>query len=157
MIYTTNYRSPIGSMLLAATEDALIGAWFEGQKYYAEGVGDSCCEENAVLLAAKGWLDRYFAGKKPEISELPLAPMGSAFRKSVCAQMCAIPYGETVTYGQIAARLNCRSAQAVGGAVGHNSISVIIPCHRVLGAGDSMTGYAGGIDRKQFLLELERD
>jgi methylated-DNA-[protein]-cysteine S-methyltransferase len=108
-----------------------------------------------IFDAAKQWLDRYFAGGKPGISELPLAPIGGAFRQGVWGILCEIPYGGVMTYGEIAKRLGCMSSQAVGGAVGHNPISIIIPCHRVVGAGGSLTGYAGGIQTKITLLELE--
>jgi methylated-DNA-[protein]-cysteine S-methyltransferase len=101
------------------------------------------------------WLGAYFAGRKPGIGDLPLAPNGSAFRWSVWKELLAIPYGEVATYGDIAERIGCKSAQAVGGAVGHNPISIIIPCHRVVGRNGSLTGYAGGLDRKRKLLELE--
>ena len=114
-----------------------------------------------MLQAAKRWLDRYFAGKKPEISELPLAPMGSAFQQGVWELLCEIPYGQVTTYGEIAKKMAARmgkssmSGQAVGGAVGHNPISIIIPCPRVVGANGSLTGYAGGIKKKVKLLEHE--
>lgn len=119
--------------------------------------------ENAasVLAAAKRWLDRYFAGEEPLPAELPLAPVGSPFRQAVWKLLCGIPYGETTTYGAIAKKLapmlgrETMSAQAVGGAVAHNPISVIIPCHRVLGSDGSLTGYAGGIDKKIWLLKKE--
>ena len=114
-----------------------------------------------VLAAAKNWLDSYFAGKKPDISQLPLAPSGSAFRQDVWRVLCEIPYGEVTTYGEIAKKIAARrrqksmSSQAVGGAVGHNPISIIIPCHRVVGTSGSLTGFSGGIDKKVKLLELE--
>lgn len=117
--------------------------------------------DQPVLRIAKAWLDRYFAGEKPEISALPLCPAGSAFRQAVWQMLCEIPYGEVVTYGDIAQKMAARlgrktmSSQAVGGAVGHNPISIIIPCHRVVGANGSLTGYAGGVDQKRKLLALE--
>ena len=163
MIYTTYYESQVGRMLLAEKDGALIGAWIEGQKYFP----DSFCEEMtqkddmAVLKQAKQWLNRYFAGEKPETGELSLAPAGSDFRRSVWQILCEIPYGSTTTYGAIAEQLarekglQNMSAQAVGGAVGHNPISVIIPCHRVVGTNGSLTGYAGGVEKKQKLLKLE--
>lgn len=175
MIYTAYYQSPLGPIFLAAEEKALIGLWFEGQKYYrrslAEGrtgrsgkAAETEIAENAdypVLREAAGWLDRYFAGEKPEIAELRLAPRGSEFQQAVWDILCRIPYGQLTTYGEIAKALAERmgrktmSAQAVGGAVGRNPISVIIPCHRVVGTDGSLTGYAGGIDRKKSLLALE--
>ena len=114
-----------------------------------------------IFIKTKNWLDRYFAGERPAISDLALAPFGSAFRQKVWNILCGIPYGQIITYGDIAKQLASdlhkkgMSSQAVGGAVGHNPISIIIPCHRVVGANGSLTGYAGGIDTKVKLLELE--
>lgn len=158
MIYTDAYASPIGTIWLASDGAFLVGAWFEGQKYFPEAFPEFVHQETEVISRAKQWLDRYFASLAPDPRELPLAPAGSTFRQQVWSLLMDIPYGTTVTYGQIAARLtreNHMSAQAVGGAVGHNPISIIIPCHRVLGADGSLTGYAGGVERKQFLLGLE--
>lgn len=160
MIYTAVYESPLGGMVLAQREDGLAGTWFAGQKYFPD-LKDAAEGETPVLCRTKLWLDRYFAGQRPDIGELPLAPEGSEFRLQVWQLLCRIPWGQTVTYGQIARELAALrgaaaiSAQAVGGAVGHNPISVIIPCHRVVGADGSLTGYAGGLERKKFLLELE--
>lgn len=173
MIYKTHYDSPLGGMLLSADDKGLTGVWFDGQKYYARGQTDSepeagaaicntpCEEELAPLLAdAKRWLDIYFAGKEPDF-DLPLNPTGTDFQKRVWRILCMIPYGKTMTYGQIAAQIATErgiarmSAQAVGGAVGHNPLSIIVPCHRVVGTNGSLTGYAGGIDRKIKLLTLE--
>ncbi len=115
-----------------------------------------------ILIKTKKWLDEYFNGKKPEISELDLAPIGSEFAKNVWEILCEIPYGKVTTYGEIAKKMakimhkEKMSAQAVGGAVGHNPISIIIPCHRVVGANGSLTGYAGGIDKKIYLLKHEQ-
>lgn len=114
-----------------------------------------------VFDAAKRWLDRYFAGKRPVISELPLSPIGGEFRQLVWRILCEIPYGQVITYGEIAQQIAVKmnrttmSSQAVGGAVGHNPISIVIPCHRVVGTNGSLTGYAGGIGTKVKLLELE--
>jgi methylated-DNA-[protein]-cysteine S-methyltransferase len=163
MYYTTTYTSPVGQVLLASDEDNLIGAWIEGQKYYGGTLKDAAArkDELPVLVAAKAWLDRYFRGDNPDISALPLAPIGGGFRQEVWAILREIPYGETITYGDIAKTIAAKtgkprlSAQAVGGAVGHNPISIIIPCHRVVGANGSLTGYAGGIDKKVKLLEHE--
>lgn len=135
----------------------------EGQKYFGGTVPGELRpnEELEVFSRAKDWLDRYFNGKKPEPSELPLAPVGGEFRQTVWELLCEIPYGELTTYGQIAREAAKRlqresmSAQAVGGAVGHNPISIIIPCHRVVGTGGSLTGYAGGLDKKIWLLKHE--
>lgn len=157
MMVKTDYASPLGTLTLASDGEAIIGLWIEGQKYFAAGIPTNLpvCDDLPVFLQARDWLDRYFAGKRPAANELPLAPQGSAFRQSVWRILCEIPYGQTVTYGEIAKRLSCKSAQAVGGAVGHNPISIIIPCHRVLGGDGSLTGYAGGVERKIWLLRHE--
>lgn len=162
MIYTSKYTSPLGGILLAADEVGLRGLWFDGQKYFARGLSNERIEqETSVLAEAKRWLDIYFTGKEPDFTP-PLHPIGSAFRRSVWEILLQIPYGQTTTYGEIARQLAKKqgldrmSAQAVGGAVGHNEISIIIPCHRVVGADGSLTGYAGGIGKKEKLLELER-
>lgn len=148
--------------MLAADETGLRGLWFDGQKYFARSLPAEHIEQNTpALTEAKRWLDIYFAGKEPDFTP-PLHPAGSAFRQSVWEILLKIPYGQTITYGDIARQLAAKrglanmSAQAVGGAVGHNEISVIIPCHRVVGANGSLTGYAGGIDKKIKLLKLER-
>ncbi len=161
MQYISHYASPLGRILLAADGGGLTGLWFEDQKYYAAHLDPDCREQElAVFDEAKRWLDFYFSGREPEFS-LPLHLIGTEFQKEVWEILCAVPYGKTVTYGQIAAVLARRrglekmSAQAVGAAVGQNRISVIVPCHRVLGADGSLTGYAGGLDRKMALLKLE--
>ena len=162
MTYLQTYSSPLGELLLAADETGLTGAWFEGQKYFARTLtGERIERETSVLAEAKRWLDRYFSGEAPDRLP-PLHPQGSDFQKAVWELLVRIPYGRTVTYGELAAALAVQqgrermSAQAVGGAVGHNPISILIPCHRVVGSGGSLTGYAGGIDRKMKLLEMER-
>ena len=157
MMVKTNYDSPIGLLTLVSDGEAIIGLWIAGQKYFAAGIPTNLpvCDDLPVFLQARDWLDRYFAGERPAVYELPLAPQGSAFRQSVWTILCQVPYGHTVTYGEIAKRLGCKSAQAVGGAVGHNPISIIIPCHRVLGADRGLTGYAGGTDKKIWLLRHE--
>ena len=162
MISTCHYESPLGGILLAADEMGLTGLWFDGEKYLADQLpAVHRVQETPVLTAAKRWLDIYFSGGQPDFLP-PLHPVGSAFQQSVWKRLLQIPYGQTVTYGEIAQQLAKKqglarmSAQAVGGAVGHNKISVIIPCHRVVGANGSLTGYAGGIDKKVKLLELER-
>ena len=161
MVYTCHYESPLGGILLAADEAGLTGLWFDGQKYFARDLPAEHTERNTPLLLKAGrWLDIYFTGREPDFMP-PLHPVGSAFRQSVWEILLQIPYGQTMTYGEIARQLAERqggvrvSAQAVGGAVGHNEISIIIPCHRVVGTGGSLTGYAGGIDKKIKLLELE--
>ena len=162
MTFLTHYDSPLGGVLLAADESGLTGLWFEGQKYFADNLPEERAErETETLALAKRWLDIYFAGKEPDFMP-PLHPVGSPFRRAVWELLLEIPYGQTSTYGELSRRLAAKmgiahmSAQAVGGAVGHNGISIIIPCHRVVGTGGSLTGYAGGVDKKVKLLELER-
>ncbi len=159
MINSTYYSSPLGDMLLASKDEKLIGAWFVGQKYYLANIKENISEkEDETLINTVNWLDDYFKGNKPAINDLNIAPKGSDFRIKVWKILCEIPYGKTITYGEIAERIskgNKMSAQAVGGAVAHNPISIIIPCHRVIGANGKLTGYAGGIDRKRFLLNHE--
>jgi O-6-methylguanine DNA methyltransferase len=163
MTYSTHYSSPVGSILLASNGESLVGLWIEGQKYFGDTVEEAMNEKFnlPIFTATKNWLDKYFAGQKPVISDLPLAPNGGAFRTAVWDILCEIPYGEVITYGDIAKKMAMKmnkasmSSQAVGGAVGHNPISIIIPCHRVVGANGSLTGYAGGLDKKVKLLEHE--
>lgn len=163
MYYIRNYASPIGVLTLAGDEDSVIGVWKQGQKYFGATLPQSGVAEgnSPVLDKTAQWLDRYFAGECPEITLLPLRPEGGEFRQEVWKQLCAIPYGKVATYGGIARAvaekmgLKGMSAQAVGGAVGHNPISVIIPCHRVVGSNGSLTGYAGGVDTKLWLLRHE--
>ena len=161
MGYTCTYKSELGEILLAADEIGLTGLWFTGQKYFASTLPDEhISRETPVLSEAKEWLDVYFSGKEPAFTP-PLHPAGSEFRQAVWQILLQIPYGQTITYGEIARKMaemknvSRMSAQAVGGAVGHNEISIIIPCHRVVGTNGSLTGYAGGIDRKISLLKLE--
>ena len=161
MTFTQHYDSPLGGVLLAADEIGLTGLWFDGEKYFADNLPSEHTErETPALAEARRWLDVYFTGKEPDFLP-PLHPVGSAFRQLVWDILLQIPYGKTATYGGIARQLTKKmglprmSAQAVGGAVGHNEISVIIPCHRVVGTNGSLTGYAGGIDKKLKLLELE--
>ena len=161
MIFIQHYDSPMGGILLAADEVGLTGLWFDGQKYFARDLPAERIERNPSALSETGrWLDIYFTGKEPDFMP-PLHPIGSAFRQSVWKILLQIPYGQTTTYGEIARQLaekqgrSKMSAQAVGGAVGHNEISILIPCHRVVGTSGSLTGYAGGIDKKIRLLELE--
>lgn len=154
----TLFPSPLGALTLAAEDGALTGLWLPGQKGCPQGLtpGDA-----PVFGAAGDWLRRYFAGEAPDARALPLAPRGSAFSKEVWRLLLDIPYGRTTTYGALSARIAAAhglahmSAQAVGGAVGRNPIAIIIPCHRVLGADGALTGYAGGLDAKRFLLAHE--
>lgn len=155
MLFLTHYASPLGPILLAADETGLTGLWFEAQKYFPSFSGvDYQEKETPILTETVRWLDVYFSGKDPGFLP-PLHPQGSPFRQTVWDILLTIPRGQTMTYGEIARRLGVHSAQAVGGAVGHNPISILIPCHRVVGSDGSLTGYAGGLDRKTRLLQLE--
>lgn len=161
-MYTLHYDSPLGGILLAADEVGLTGLWFDGEKYFADTLNpEHKAQETPILREAKRWLDVYFRGQEPDFTP-PLHPIGSPFRQEVWALLLQIPYGQTMTYGALAKQLAAMhglsrmSAQAVGGAVGHNEISIIIPCHRVVGTNGSLTGYAGGIDKKAKLLTLEK-
>ncbi len=161
MMYTMNYSSPVGDILLAADAEGLTGLWFVGEKYFADHLDPEHTEkETPILLDTKKWLDIYFSGKKPDFTP-KLHLIGTDFRRSVWELLLQIPYGETTTYGKIAETLAAKngmekmSARAVGGAVGHNEISIIVPCHRVIGSNGSLTGFAGGIDKKIKLLTLE--
>lgn len=163
MYYSTTYASPVGVLTLASDGKNLSGLWMEGQKYFGDTIPGEITvnDELPVFTATKKWLDRYFAGEKPAISELPLAPIGGDFRQGVWEILCEIPYGQVITYGDIAKKMAKKmnrermSGQAVGGAVGHNPISIIIPCHRVVSGNGSLTGYSGGIGKKVSLLQLE--
>ena len=154
--YIAHYSSPLGSMTLASDGTALTGLWFNGQKYFADTLKEvqTLNPNLPVFDLTRQWLDIYFSGKEPTFTP-PLLLQGSPFRKQVWQLLLEIPYGRTMTYGELARKLQCKSAQAVGGAVGHNPISLIIPCHRVIGADGSLTGYAGGVERKASLLKLE--
>ena len=195
MIYVTTYHSPIGNITLAAEGQSLIGAWFEGQKYYMAGIyldeaadigrdncdisdiyiGSDIIDQNdkraseiitasdyPVLSQTCEWLGRYFDSERPNPLEIPMSPRGTQFQHLVWEHLCRIPYSCTTSYGTIAKELAAEmgitrmSAQAVGGAVGHNPISIIIPCHRVIGTNQALTGYAGGLDKKIWLLRHER-
>lgn len=162
MEYTYHYDSPLGGITLSGNGAALTGLWFDGQKYFAYGLDKEHQEkELSVFQEVKRWLTVYFEGREPDF-KLPLCFMGTDFQKEVWRILCSIPYGQTMTYGEIAKQLAAKrglshmSAQAVGGAVSHNRISIIVPCHRVVGADGSLTGYAGGIDKKVKLLTLEQ-
>lgn len=163
MLAVRHYDSPVGKFLLAQREEALVGIWMEGQKYFLGSCkGEEIKEaDTQVLKDAAEWLDGYFKGEKPPIDSLAIKPDGSAFRREVWNILCQIPYGQVTTYGEIAKKIASgqnrasMSAQAVGGAVGHNPLSIVIPCHRVVGADGSLTGYAGGVDKKKWLLAWE--
>lgn len=161
MQYTTSYQTPLGRILLAADETGLTGLWFEGAKHYAAGLDPKHEEkELPVFGTTRKWLDLYFAGQQPDFLP-PVRMIGSSFRVRIWEILLQIPYGQTMTYGELAGviakekGIERMSAQAVGGAVAHNPISIIIPCHRMIGADGSLTGYAGGIPKKIELLKLE--
>lgn len=162
MQYISHYPSPLGDILMAADAVGLTGLWFEGQKYFALSLDKEHAEKEIPLFEkAKRWLAIYFSGREPDFT-VPLHCTGTAFQNAVWAILCTIPYGQTMTYGAIAGKLALQkglprmSAQSVGGAVGHNAISILVPCHRVVGTNGSLTGYAGGMDRKIRLLQLEK-
>ncbi len=164
IIYITYYDSILGKLTIAGDGENIIGLWIEGQKYFADTIKNENIikkDDISIFIKTKEWLDRYFRGERPDIKELKLSPKGSEFRQNVWKILCRIPYGQTITYGKIAKEIaklmnkNSMSAQAIGNAVGHNPISIIIPCHRVVGTNGGLTGYAGGIDKKRELLELE--
>lgn len=162
MLYVHHYSSPLGWITAAGTENALTGLWFNGQKYFGGTLSADCKEKVLPIFEqADLWLDIYFGGNVPDFTP-PLLLEGTAFQMAVWEILTEIPYGKTTTYGKIAAELANRrnvpkmSAQAVGNAVGRNPVSLIIPCHRVIGADGSLTGYAGGIDKKARLLKLEK-
>ncbi|MDR1686691.1 MAG: methylated-DNA--[protein]-cysteine S-methyltransferase [Desulfovibrio sp.] len=161
MIYVDELKTPLGLTTACVEDDALTGFWFIGQKYYPAKTGNWIQKpDHPVFTRLKAWLDNYFAGCNPN-HDFVLNPQGTAFQKKVWAILLEIPYGKLTTYGAVAGRLAAQkgsasmSAQAVGGAVGHNPVSLLIPCHRVVGADGSLTGYAGGLDKKAALLRLE--
>ena len=160
MPFVTTLPSPVGTLTLASDGEALTGLWLEGQKYFGAGLPDTAVRaaELPVFQAAEAWLAAYFS-RSPLPALPPLAPRGTPFRQAVWQLLREIPYGTVTTYGALAQTLRDRgvsaAARAVGGAVGHNPISILIPCHRCVGSGGSLTGYAGGVARKRFLLELE--
>ena len=159
MDYTQHYASPLGGVTLASDGEALIGLWFDGQKHFGAALSAAHEEKPLpVFSEAARWLDRYFSGAEPDFTP-PLRARGTPFQLAVWAALREIPYGQTVTYGALAERLGLprAAARAVGGAVGRNPISLIVPCHRVIGADGSLTGYAGGPERKRQLLALEQE
>ena len=162
MQYLCTYPSPVGVLTLAGNDEALTGLWLSEQKYFGATLAPGAVERDTPVFAdARRWLDCYFSGREPDFLP-PLAPEGTPFRRSVWALLTQIPYGQTTTYGALADQLSRQwggkrvSPRAVGGAVGHNPISILIPCHRVVGRDGSLTGYAGGVVRKRALLRLER-
>lgn len=161
MDYVFHYDSPLGGITMGSDGEALVGLWFDGQRYFGNTLHPQFMTVDLpVFRETRRWLDLYFRGQDPGFTP-KLAMRASPFRKEVWEALIAIPFGETVTYGEIAARIAAgrriarMSSQAVGGAVGHNAISLIIPCHRVVGTDGSLTGYAAGLDRKLRLLQLE--
>jgi methylated-DNA-[protein]-cysteine S-methyltransferase len=155
MDYIATADTPLGEALLASDGRALTGLWFRGQKHKGAGLSPEAeARELPVFAEARRWLASYFSGREPDFTP-PLAPRGSAFQKRVWDRLRRIPWGQTLSYGDLARELGCASARAVGQAVGRNPISLLIPCHRVLGAGSRLTGYAGGLWRKEALLHLE--
>ena len=154
-MYSTDYSSPIGNMLIASDGEAVCGVWFYNQKYFPSLNNFTKKDDLAIFRDVKRWLDDYFNGLNPQIT-FKLKPEGTEFRLKVWKILSEIPYGETMTYGEIAGKISpTMSSQAVGGAVGHNPIAILIPCHRVLGTDGKLTGYAGGIDKKIELLKIE--
>lgn len=161
--FITTANFPIGELTLCSDKTALVGVWFENQKYFGADLLKDAIQNDSleIFKDTKLWLKDYFRGVKVQPKDLPLAPIGNKFRQAVWQELCKIPYGETTTYGAIAKEiasqrgLSRMSAQAIGGAIGHNPISIIIPCHRVVGKKGNLTGYAGGIDIKKMLLEIE--
>lgn len=163
--YKTEYKSPLGNITVCCNEqENIVGLWFENQKHFANNINDKITENNnlKIFIKTKNWLDKYFAGNKPNIKEIPIEFIGTKFQKSVWKILYKIPYGKVITYGDIAKQIAKKkgipkmSAQAIGGAVGHNPISVIVPCHRVIGKNGNLTGYAAGIDKKKKLLQIEK-
>ncbi len=161
MQYTSYYSSPLGNLLIAADEIGLIGIWFENQKYFGNCLsGNYIPKELPIFAKTKKWLNLYFSKQNPDFS-IPIHFIGTEFQKEVWQIISRIPYGQTTTYGNIARQMsNGRntsrmSAQAVGNAIGHNPISIIVPCHRILNKRGDLTGYSAGLERKKFLLTLE--
>ncbi|MCD8110890.1 MAG: methylated-DNA--[protein]-cysteine S-methyltransferase [Clostridiales bacterium] len=162
MQYVSHFESPMGGILLASDEVGLTGLWFERQKYFAFHMDEETMEEETAFSEqAKRWLTVYFSGKEPDFA-VPVHLQGTDFQMEVWKILSSIPYGQIMTYGEIAKKIAAQrnlprmSAQAVGGAVGHNPVSIMVPCHRVVGSDGSLTGYAGGIEKKIRLLTLEK-
>ena len=163
MYYKTSYISPLGKITLASDGENLIGLYFDGQKYFLSSIKSEIIENDGleIFKKTKKWLDEYFKGKNPSVKDLKLKLEGSDFRKNVWQKLRSIPYGKTVSYNDIAKNIAAEkgikrmSCQAVGSAIGHNPISIIVPCHRVVSTNGNLTGYAAGIEIKKKLLELE--
>ncbi|MCI8346491.1 MAG: methylated-DNA--[protein]-cysteine S-methyltransferase [Bacilli bacterium] len=165
MVFASYYHSPIGTFLIASKDNQIIGVWLKNQKYYLQNIEEKIIMSNhiPIIIQTKQWLDRYFDGEKPNIKELTLNPVGSDFRKKVWKILTRIPYGTVTTYKRVseilAKEMNIEkmSIQAVGSAIGHNPISIIIPCHRVIGTNGTLVGYSGGLDKKDYLLNHEKE
>lgn len=158
MLFSTDYSTPIGDILIVSDGEAICGIWFYGQKHFLSSLSEEIVRRDdlAIFEKVKNWFDDYFNGLNPKI-DFKIRPNGTDFRCRVWKMLLEIPYGETATYGEIASKLSdTMSPQAVGSAVGHNPVSILIPCHRVIGADGRLTGYAGGINRKMALLKLEK-
>ncbi|MCK4025083.1 methylated-DNA--[protein]-cysteine S-methyltransferase [Streptococcus iners] len=156
-MYVKNiYQSPLGPMSLVASDRGLRGAWFEGQKYFERGLDEKpVLGSHPILNSTRLLLDAYFSGEQVDFSDLPLEPVGIDFQEKVWRLLKEIPHGQTTNYGRLAQQLGLRSGQAVGGAIGRNPYSIIVPCHRVLNQKGQLTGYAGGLDKKIWLLQHE--
>ncbi|MDR1774970.1 MAG: methylated-DNA--[protein]-cysteine S-methyltransferase [Actinomycetes bacterium] len=156
--YQSTYESPLGAMTLASDGQHLRGLWFVGQKHYPRDALTAAarCDDVPVFQHVVAWLDDYFAGRNPTTRGIALAASGTAFQRAVWDCLSAIPYGTTTTYGAIARAVGCGSPRAVGVAIGRNPLSIIVPCHRVIAADGSLTGYAGGLARKRSLLQREQ-
>lgn len=163
-MYTKTVSSPVGDLVLVSDGEYLTGLFIAGQKYFMDGCSKELYENNnlEVFHIVEEWLKSYFAGANLSIKSLPLKPAGTNFRQIVWQELLNIPYGDTITYKELGKKVAVRlgkssmSSQAIGGAVGHNPISIIIPCHRVIGTNGSLTGYAGGLNKKEYLLALEK-
>mgnify|MGYP001080791289 FL=1 len=163
MKYYSFYNSPIGQIMMASDGNFLTGLWIENQKYYAAGIAPNAQKLHKldIFQYAEHWMRDYFNGMAPDAANVPIEPNGTNFQKNVWKILCDIPYGNTATYGEIAKKIgiltgNTTCPRAVGAAIGHNPISIIIPCHRVIGANKKLTGYAGGLEIKSHLLQLEK-
>ncbi|HFR3425542.1 TPA: methylated-DNA--[protein]-cysteine S-methyltransferase [Streptococcus suis] len=156
MYVKTIYQSPLGPMSLVTSDKGLRGTWFEGQKYFERGLDEKpVLGSHPILNSTRLLLDAYFSGEQVDFSDLPLEPVGTDFQEKVWALLKEIPHGQTTSYGQLARQLGLGSGQAVGGAIGRNPYSIIVPCHRVLNQKGQLTGYAGGLDKKIWLLQHE--
>jgi methylated-DNA-[protein]-cysteine S-methyltransferase len=161
MEYIQMIKSPVGTLTVSSDGQNISGLWIEGQKYFAKTLGQDVLEQNIPIFEnVREWLDIYFSGRAPDFVP-PLMPKGSPYQKAIWDNLCKIPYGQTTSYGELAKQFELEnkgrrtSARAVGSAVGHNPVSILIPCHRVIGRNGNLTGYAGGIDKKIKLLKLE--